>query len=104
MFNLTKKMLLAGIGTLSLTKEKASRIADDLIKRGELSQSESKDFVVDLLNLADREKNRFEEKIKPEIEKNLEKMNFASQKSVTNLEQKIDDLEKKIDQLTKKIK
>ena len=104
MFNLTKKMLLAGIGTLSLTKEKANKIADDLIKRGELSQSESKEFVVDLLNMADREKDKLVEKIKPEIEKNLKKMNFASQKSVTNLAQKIDNLEKKIDQLTKKIK
>ena len=104
MLNLSKKMLLAGIGTLSLTKEKANKIADDLIKRGELSQSESKEFVVDLLDKAEKEKDRLIEKIKPEIDKSLEKMNFASKKCVDNLEKKIDELGNKIDQLSKKIK
>lgn len=104
MMNLTKKMLLAGIGTLSLTKEKADKIADDLIKRGELSKSESKDFVVELLDMAEKEKDRIIEKIKPYIEKELEKMNFASQKSVDDLDKKIDSLENKINQLIKKIK
>jgi len=104
MLNLSKKMLLAGIGTLSLTKEKANKIADDLIKRGELSQSESKEFVVDLLDKAEKEKDRLIEKIKPEIDKSLEKMNFASKKSVDNLEKMIDELGEKIDKLSKKIK
>ena len=104
MLNLSKKMLLAGIGTLSLTKEKANKIADDLIKRGELSQSESKEFVVDLLDKAEKEKDRLIEKIKPEIDKSLEKMNFASKRCVDNLEKKIDELGEKIDKLSKKIK
>jgi polyhydroxyalkanoate synthesis repressor PhaR len=104
MFNLSKKMILGGIGTLSLTKEKAKKIADDLIKKGELSKSESKEFVVDLLDKAEKEKDKLIEKIMPDIEKSLGKMNFASKKCVDNLEKKIDDLGNKIDQLTKKIK
>lgn len=104
MLNLSKKMFLAGIGTLSLTKEKAIKIADDLIKRGELSQSESKEFVVNLLDNAEKEKDKLLEKIKPDIEKRIEKMNFASKKCVDDLEKKIDELGNKIDQLSKKIK
>ncbi|PKP59419.1 hypothetical protein CVT91_06740 [Candidatus Atribacteria bacterium HGW-Atribacteria-1] len=104
MLNLSKKMFLAGIGTLSLTKEKAIKIADDLIKRGELSQSESKEFVVNLLDKAEKEKDKLLEKIKPDIEKSIEKMNFASKKCVDDLEKKIDELGNKIDQLSKKIK
>ena len=56
------------------------------------------------MDKAEKEKDRLIEKIKPEIDKRLEKMNFASKKSVDNLEKKIDDLGNKIDQLTKKIK
>ena len=104
MLNLSKKMFLAGIGTLSLTKEKAIKIADDLIKRGELSQSESKEFVVNLLDKAEKEKDKLLEKIKPDIEKSIEKMNFASKKCVDDLEKKIDELGNKIDQLSKKIR
>jgi polyhydroxyalkanoate synthesis regulator phasin len=104
MLSLSKKMLLAGIGTLSLTKEKAEKIADDLIKRGELSKSESKEFVLDILDRAEIEKDKLIEKIRPDIEKELEKMNFASKDSVNNLEKKIDELGNKIEQLFQKIK
>jgi len=103
MLSLSKKMLLAGIGTLSLTKEKAEKIADDLIKRGEINKSEGKEFVVDLLDRAEIEKDKLIEKIKPDIEKELEKMNFASKDSVNNLEKKIDELGNKIEQISKKI-
>lgn len=104
MFKLSKKMFLAGLGMLSLTKEKANEIAQDLIKKGELSQSESKKFVVDLLDKAEKEKDKLLKKIKPDIEKSLEKMNFASKKCVDNLEKRIDELGEKIDKLSKKIK
>jgi len=103
MFNFTKKLLLAGIGTLSLTKEKANQIAEDLIKRGELSRSESKDFVVNLLNRAEKEKDRLVEKIRPEIEQSVKKMNFIPKKKVDELEKKINELQNKIDILNKKI-
>jgi len=104
MFKFGKKMFLASLGILSLTRERANEIAQELIKKGELSQSESKEFVVDLLDKAEKEKDRLIEKIKPEIDKRLERMNFASKKYVDNLEKKIDDLGNKIDQLFKKIK
>ena len=68
MFFLTKKMLLAGIGILSLTREKAEKITEDLIKRGEVNESESKEFVMELLDKAEKEKNRLIEKINPDIE------------------------------------
>jgi len=104
MFRLGRKMFLGGLGIVSLTKERANEIAQELIKKGELSQSESKEFVVDLLDKAEKEKDRLIEKIKPEIDKRLERMNFASKKYVDDLEKKIDDLGNKIDQLFKKIK
>jgi len=104
MFRLGRKMFLGGLGIVSLTKERANEIAQELIKKGELSQSESKEFVVDLLDKAEKEKDRLIEKIKPEIDKRLERMNFASKKYVDDLEKKIDDLGNKIDQLFQKIK
>ncbi|HEC92740.1 MAG TPA: hypothetical protein ENI51_07095, partial [Candidatus Atribacteria bacterium] len=91
-------------GALSLTKERANEIAQELIKKGELSQTESKEFVMDLMDKAEKEKDKLLEKIRPEIEKSLEKMNFASKKSVEELEKKIDELVKKIDKLSQKIK
>jgi len=104
MLFMTKKMILAGIGILSLTREKAEKIAEDLIKRGEINNSESKEFVMELLDKAEKEKNKLIEKIKPDIEKEIEKINYSLKDSVVNLEKKIDDLSNKIDQIKKKIK
>lgn len=104
MLFLTKKMLLAGIGILSLTREKAEKIAEDLIKRGEINNSESKEFVMELLDKAEKEKNKLIEKIKPDIEKEIEKINYSLRDSVVNLEKKIDDLSNKIEQISKKNK
>jgi len=104
MFKLGRKMFLAGLGMLSLTKERANEIAQELIKKGELSQSESKDFVIDLLDKAEKEKDKLIEKIKPEIEKSLEKMNLMSKKDIDKLTEKINKLGDKIEQLSKKIK
>ncbi|KUK55334.1 MAG: hypothetical protein XD79_0651, partial [Atribacteria bacterium 34_128] len=49
-------------------------------------------------------KDKLLEKIRPEIEKHLEKMNFASKEYVDKLEKKIDKLGEKIDKLSQKIK
>ncbi|HDK26786.1 MAG TPA: hypothetical protein ENG48_06850 [Candidatus Atribacteria bacterium] len=104
MFRLGRKMFLAGLGLASLTKERANEIAQELIEKGELSQTESKEFVMDLMDKAEKEKDKLLEKIKPEINRYLEKMNFASKEYVDKLEKKIDDLGEKIDKLSQKIK
>jgi len=104
MLNLSKKVIFAGIGTISFTREKANKIADELIKRGELSKDESKEFIVDLLNKAEKEKNKIFERIKPEIKYRLEKMNFVSKKYVDDLEKKVQELENRIEHLSKSAK
>jgi len=98
--NLSKKIFLAGIGTLSLSKEKANKIADELVEKGELSKDESKEFIIDLLSKAEQEKDKLLGRIKP----GLEKMNFVSKKQVDELEKKINELENKIESLTRTTK
>jgi len=104
MLNISKKIILAGIGTISLTREKANKVADELIEKGELGKEESKEFIVDLLGKAEQEKDKLFEKIKPEIKHRLEKVNFVSKKYVEELEKKVDELENKIEHLSKTTK
>ena len=40
MADIFEKTLLAGLGLFDLTREKAEKLVNDLIKRGELSQSD----------------------------------------------------------------
>ena len=38
-----KKSMLAGIGLAALTREKAEKTVDDLIKKGEMTEKEGRD-------------------------------------------------------------
>ncbi|MGR5868518.1 phasin family protein [Bacillus pacificus] len=48
MTNIIKKGLALGLGMIATTQEQAKKIADELVKRGELSQEESKEFVKEM--------------------------------------------------------
>ncbi len=91
MSDLIKKTILAGLGALSLTREKAEEITKDLIKRGEVSKIEEAKFIKDLMKRA--EKSRVEiEKI---IEKTLIKLNVPTRKEFDVLRTKINKLSRK---------
>jgi len=49
MRTLFERSVLAGIGVLSMTHEKAQKIVDELIRRGEVQKDEAKDWVDSLV-------------------------------------------------------
>ena len=57
-------VILAGLGALSLTREKAEEIIDNLIKRGELSKGERKVAIDDLIAKAEEQAKKFTDTMK----------------------------------------
>lgn len=75
MLDIIKKTILAGLGLISLTREKAEEIAKDLIKRGELAETEEAKFVKDLLEQAEKSRAELEKKLEKTVEAVLTKLN-----------------------------
>jgi len=48
--SLIKKVLLSGVGLANLTQEKAEQLVNELVKRGELDESEGAKFVKELIS------------------------------------------------------
>jgi poly(hydroxyalkanoate) granule-associated protein len=96
MSDLFKKTFLAGLGAMSLTREKAQEITNDLIRRGELAKTDEAKFVRDLLDLAEKNKSGLEEKIEKGIEKVMSKLDIPTRKEVDELKAEIAKLSKKI--------
>jgi polyhydroxyalkanoate synthesis regulator phasin len=96
MIDLLKNTMFLGLGLASLTKEKIEEVAKELIKKGQLSEKEGKDFIEDL---SKRSKEAGKE-IKGKIEKGaadaLKKMNLASRDELEELEKRIKKLEKEL--------
>jgi polyhydroxyalkanoate synthesis regulator phasin len=57
-------IILAGLGAISLTREKAEEIVDTLIKRGDLARGDRKIAVEDLIKKAEEEANKFADTMK----------------------------------------
>ena len=98
MSDLTKNVILAGLGLLSLTENKAKDLAKDLIKRGELSEGKEAEFVKDIMEKAEKVDDDIEKKIKIIVEKHLRKLNIPTHRDLNDIKQKLDRLLKeKID-------
>lgn len=95
MSNLIKKTILAGLGVLSLSREKAGEIAKDLIKRGELAKTEEAKFVRELMKRAAKDRVEIENKIEKTAKNVLIKLNIPTRKELNELKAKINKLTKK---------
>ncbi|HNR40671.1 MAG TPA: phasin family protein [Bacteroidales bacterium] len=85
-------MILAGLGALSLSREKAEEISRDLIKRGELAETDEAKFVRDLMDLVEKNKAGLEEKVEKAVEKAMAKLDIPSRKEINALKEEIGKL------------
>lgn len=105
--SILKNTVLASIGAFQVTKAKAEKIIDDLIKKGELEESERKSAVMELLDKAEKSTAKIRDRVSVEARK--------AQKEITRLAKEIKKytlikstdlkkLEAKVDKLTKAVK
>ena len=101
--DIVRKLALASIGAVNLTREKAEEIFDEMVKRGEMTKDEKseaiKSFVDKSSEGAEKAKKKMEEmagkvaeKFSSKMDKKFEELNVQMEK----LSKKIADLEKKI--------
>jgi polyhydroxyalkanoate synthesis regulator phasin len=108
--SILKNTVLASIGAIQVTKAKAEKIIDDLIKKGELDKSDRKKAIMELIDKADKSTADIREKISKEASKasqNLSKtardLKLAKQTDLVRLEKKIDKIAKAVAALEKKL-
>ncbi len=104
--SILKNTVLASIGVIQVTKAKAEKIIDDLIKKGELDESDRKKAIMELLEKAEKSTAGVRQKISKEAGK--------AQKEISRLAKEVRDyklikrsdlekLEAKLDKLTKTV-
>lgn len=105
-----KNTILASIGAFQVTKAKAEKVIDELIKKGELDRSDRKKAVMELLEKAEKSTAQLKEKVSKgadrtsqEFQKIVKSINVAKQTDLKKLEGKVDRLAKAIKSLEQKI-
>ena len=98
-----KKSVLFGLGVFDLTKEKAEKMVDEMIKRGEMSQSDKANAVKELLKGHDERMQKLKTKIDESVEKVTTKVRGKEKEELAKLHKKLDDLAKVVERLEKKL-
>lgn len=91
-----EKSLLAGLGLISITRENAEKIVDELIKKGELAREEKPEFVNKLLEKGKITKNEIEKLVENTMKNVIDRMNIAKVSDVEELKHEIESLKKEI--------
>jgi len=92
----TKKLILAGIGMFSLTREKAEQIIKELTERGQVNKDEAKDLLDELIARGERERTALGQFVRKEFEKMQSELGLVSKKELEALKTQIDHLKTEI--------
>lgn len=92
MFETLDKLMLAGLGAMSMTKEKAEEIFDDYVEKGKAQKEQRGGFVKDVMEQAEKAKSDLEKTISEQVEKALSKQPLATKDDINRIEEKLDQL------------
>ncbi|MBI4653704.1 MAG: phasin family protein [Nitrospirae bacterium] len=94
-FDAVRKALLAGVAV----QEKVKEFVDDLIKKGELSETEGAKLIKEWSQKADKTGKDLSKTISDLVEKTLDKINIPSREDVEKLQRKVQALSARVRKL-----
>jgi polyhydroxyalkanoate synthesis regulator phasin len=92
MFETLDKMLLAGLGVVSMSKERAEKIFDEYVARGKAEKDAKSGFVKELLDTAEKTRGDLEKLVADQVKSAIEKVPLATKEDIQRLEEKLDQL------------
>jgi polyhydroxyalkanoate synthesis regulator phasin len=90
MFETLDKMMLAGLGAICMTRERAEQIFDEYVSRGKLEKENRTGFVKAVMDAADKNRQELEKLIAKQLRETVEHLNLPTRDDIQRLEQKID--------------
>ena len=95
MFETLDKMMMAGLGAISMTRERAEKMFDEYVSRGKAEKENRTGFVKEVMDSADRTRSELEKMISEQVQETVTSLHLASKEDVERIEQKLDQLLKK---------
>jgi polyhydroxyalkanoate synthesis regulator phasin len=96
MADVLRKLLLAGLGTLDLTEEKAKAVFNDLVARGEMGEGEAKELIASWAKRAAEHRGRLQADVEQTVHKALSAVGIARTVEMEQLKAKIAELEARL--------
>jgi polyhydroxyalkanoate synthesis regulator phasin len=97
LFDILRNALLAGFGV----QERVKEFIDELVKKGELSESQGAKLVKEWSEKAEKNTDEISKSLNELIEKTLSKMNLPTKSNIDKLDEKINSLSSRIEKIEK---
>jgi polyhydroxyalkanoate synthesis regulator phasin len=92
MFENLDRLMLAGLGAISMTRERAEKIFDEYVSRGKAEKQAREGFVKEVMDTADKTRKDIEKLVSEQVSKTVDKLNLATKDDIKRLEEKVDKL------------
>jgi polyhydroxyalkanoate synthesis regulator phasin len=92
MFETLDRMILAGLGALNMTRERAEQLFEESVRRGQEVRADRERFVSDMMDSAQRARVSLEEMISRQMRASLLNLNLATHEDMQRIEAKLDQL------------
>lgn len=94
---LLEQSMLMGLGVVSLTRETAQNLVDEMVKRGQAQREEASDMVEQLLKRGERERNALRKLVREEVQEVLKELQMPTHADMKALEKKLDAILRKLE-------
>lgn len=94
-----RKMIYLGLGTLSLTREKAEKMMNEMVDKGEVNKEEARQFIDEAIKKGAEEKEELRQMIRQEYQEIKNQFSLVTKKELEALEARIKALEDKVSTL-----
>ena len=92
MFENLDRLMMAGLGAISMTRERAEKIFDEYVSRGKAEKQGKEGFVKEVMDSADKTRKDIEKLVSEQVTKTVDKLNIATKDDIKRLEEKVDKL------------
>jgi polyhydroxyalkanoate synthesis regulator phasin len=92
MFETLDRIMLAGLGALSMTKERAEKMFDEYVSRGQAQREARSGFVKEVMDSAEKTRSELQKLVSDQVRQTMKTLHVATQEDVQRLEQKLDQL------------
>jgi len=89
-----KKAFFLGLGAFSVTKERAEKFFDEMVKKGEMTREEANELFNALIERGKEEREHIQKIVKTEVEKFKMSTKFVSKEEFYELSERVAKLEK----------
>lgn len=92
MFETLDKMMMASLGALSMTRERAEKMFDEYVSRGKAEKENRTGFVKEVMDSAEKTRSELEKIVSEQVQQAVTSLHLASKEDIERIEQKLDQL------------